>query len=118
MLLTFPALMGRYLDSREVIEVTDSASSAMALILGLGVFLVIVAIGWRSVQNRRILRMQAANGKETIIVAGEDDEISNVVTTTETSDPAPAPAPPVVVVNTGDSDPAPAPEFGRGPRKS
>lgn len=87
---------------------TDSASSFMAIILGLGIFLVIVAVGWRSVQNRRILRVQGANGKETIIVAGEDDEISNVVTsTTETKQASPAPAPSVTVVNAGAADPAP-----------
>jgi len=67
---------------------TDSASSAMAIIFGLGVFAVIVAIGWRSVQNRRILRLQGADGQETIIVAREGDEISSVVTTTsETTQP-------------------------------
>lgn len=71
---------------------TDSASSLLAIILGLGVFAIIVAIGWRSVQNRRILRLQGANGQETIIVAREDDDISSVVTTTaETAQPAPAP---------------------------
>jgi len=86
----------------------------MAIFLGLGVFAVIVAIGWRSVQNRRILRLQDANGKETIIVAREDDDISSVVTsTTETTQPPPAPAPSVVVVNTGAADPATAPQFGR-----
>lgn len=58
---------------------TGSASSLMAILFGLAVFSVIVAVGWRSVQNRRILRLQSANGKETIIVAGEDDEISSVV---------------------------------------
>jgi hypothetical protein len=64
----------------------------MAILLGLGVFAIIVAIGWRSVQNRRILRMQGANGQETIIIAREDDEISSVATTTtETVQPAPAP---------------------------
>jgi hypothetical protein len=71
---------------------TDSTSSFLAIVLGLGVFLVIVAVGWRSVQNRRILRLQGANGQETIIVAREDDEISSVVTTTETAQPAPVPA--------------------------
>ena len=99
---------------------TNSESDIMAILLGLGVFAIIVAIGWRSVQNRRILRLQGADGKETIIVAREDDEISSV-TTTETSptepEPAPAPAPSVLVVNTGVADPAPAPapapEFGR-----
>ena len=69
---------------------TDSASTFIAIILGLGVFLVIVAIGWRSVQHRRILRMQGADGQETIIVAREDDEITSVVTTAETAAPAPA----------------------------
>lgn len=96
---------------------TESASSFAALILGLGVFLIIVAVGWRSVQNRRILRMQGAGGKETIIVASEDDEISNVVTTTETKQADPAPAPSVVVVNAGASDPEPAAEFGRAPAR-
>jgi hypothetical protein len=78
---------------------TDSAASSLAIFLGIGVFLVIVAVGWRSVQNRRILRLQGANGQETIIVASEDDEVSSVVTTT-TTEPAPV-------------EPAPAPEFGR-----
>ena len=64
---------------------TNSASSFMAIILGLGVFLVIVAIGWRSVQTRRILRLQGANGQETIIVAREDDAISSVAITTTTT---------------------------------
>lgn len=82
----------------------------MALILGLGVFLVIVAIGWRSVQNRRILRMQGADGKETIIVAREDDEISDV-TTTQTVRAEPAPP---VIEGEGAADPAAATEFGRG----
>jgi hypothetical protein len=92
---------------------TDSASSLMAILFGLGVFAVIVAIGWRSVQNRRILRLQGTNGQETIIVAREDDEISSVVTTTEAALAAPEPAPSVVVVNTGDGNSAPAPVFGR-----
>ena len=70
---------------------TDSTSSLMAIIFGLGVFVIIVAVGWRSVQNRRILRLQGANGQETIIVAREDDDISSVVTTaTATTQPAPA----------------------------
>ena len=59
---------------------TNSAATYVAILFGIGIFLVIVAIGWRSVQNRRILRMQDANGHETIIVASEDDEISSVVT--------------------------------------
>ena len=63
---------------------TDSTSSLMAILFGLAVFAVIVAVGWRSVQNRRILRLQGANGQETIIVAGEDDEVSSVATSVET----------------------------------
>jgi len=62
---------------------TDSASSFMAIIFGLAVFALIVAVGWRSVQNRRILRLQNANGQETIIVAGEDDEITSIAASTE-----------------------------------
>ena len=95
-------------------QVTDSASTLMAIVLGLGVFAIIVAVGWRSVQNRRIVRLQGANGQETIIVAGEDDEISSfaTTTTTETTQSAPAPASPAVVANTGVADPAPAPEIG------
>ena len=61
---------------------TDSTTTLLAVLLGLGVFAIVVAIGWRSVQNRRILRMQGADGRETIIVAREDDEISSVATTT------------------------------------
>ena len=68
---------------------TNSASSLIAIIFGLAVFAVIVAVGWRSVQNRRILRLQGADGKETIIVAGEGDEITSVATTAETR-PSPA----------------------------
>ena len=64
---------------------TNSASNIMAILFGLAVFAVIVAVGWRSVQNRRILRLQDANGQETIIVAREGDDISSVVTTTETT---------------------------------
>jgi len=55
----------------------------MAMLFGLAVFAVIVAVGWRSVQNRRILRLQSANGDETIIVAGEDDEVSSIATSAE-----------------------------------
>jgi len=76
---------------------TDSTSTLLAILFGLGVFAIIVAIGWRSVQNRRILRLRDANGHETIIVASEDDDVSSVTTTTaETT-----------------TQPAPAPEFGR-----
>ena len=57
----------------------------MAIVFGLAVFAIIIAVGWRSVQNRRILRLRGADGHETIIVAGEDDEISSIATTTETN---------------------------------
>jgi hypothetical protein len=87
---------------------TSSASSIMAISFGLAVFAVIVAVGWRSVQNRRILRLQGANGQETIIVADEADDISSV-TTVDTMHSEPAPAPSVVVVNAGVVDPTPAP---------
>jgi hypothetical protein len=66
---------------------TDSTSSLLAILLGLGVFAIIVATGWRAVQNRRILRLRGADGRETIIVAGEDDEISSVSTTAEVAEP-------------------------------
>lgn len=82
---------------------TNSASGLIATIFGLAVFAVIVAVGWRSVQNRRILRLQGADGQETIIVASEDDDVTSVVTTTESPHPVPAPAPTVVVVNTSDA---------------
>jgi hypothetical protein len=84
----------------------------MAMIFGLGVFAIIVAVGWRSVQSRRLLRLQGNNGQETIIVAREDDDISSVVTTVGTVQSAPPPAPAVVVVNTGVADPTSS-EFGR-----
>lgn len=64
---------------------TESSSSLMAILFGMAVFAIIVAVGWRSVQNRRILRMQGANGAETIIIAGEDDEVTSVATTTDTA---------------------------------
>jgi hypothetical protein len=83
---------------------TSSASSLVAIIFGLAVFAIIVAVGWRSVQNRRILRLQGANGQETIVVAREDDDISSIVTTTTETRPS-APAPINVVVNTGVADP-------------
>jgi hypothetical protein len=90
---------------------TESASSLLAIVFGLGVFAVIVAIGWRSVQNRRLLRVRGADGQETIIVAGEDDDVTSVVTTsTEMGQAAPA----VVVVDTGVADGAPT--FGRNVR--
>jgi len=73
---------------------TDSTANVLSIIFGLGVFAVIMALGWRSVQKRRILRLQGADGQETIIIAGEADEISSIVTsTTETAQSAPAPAP-------------------------
>jgi hypothetical protein len=70
---------------------TDSAATFTAIMFGLGVFAVIVAVGWRSVQNRRIVRLQGANGQETIIIADEGDEVTSVVTTTDTAQPEPAP---------------------------
>jgi cytoskeletal protein RodZ len=99
--------------TKGVNPMTNSASSLMAVIFGLAVFALIVAVGWRSVQNRRILRLQGTNGQETIIVAREDDDITSVVTTVETTQPAPAPAPAIVVVNTGVTDPATSSELGR-----
>ena len=82
---------------------TNSASSFLAIALGLGVFLIIVAIGWRSVQHRRILRMRDANGDETIIVAREDDEVSSFVMT-ERAAPAPAIAPSTVEADAAGRD--------------
>ena len=64
---------------------TESSSTLMAVLFGLAVFALIVAVGWRSVQNRRILRLAAANGTETLIIAGEDDEVTSIATTAETS---------------------------------
>ena len=90
---------------------TGSTLNLMALVLGLGVFAVIVAVGWRGVQNRRVLRLQGANGQETIIVAGEDDDVSSVVTTsTETTQSMPAES---VATPPARPDPALAHEFGR-----
>jgi hypothetical protein len=74
---------------------TNSTSSIMAILFGLGVFAVVVAVGWRSVQNRRILRLQGADGQQTIIVAGENDQISSVVTSSDTTEVAPASVSPV-----------------------
>jgi hypothetical protein len=88
----------------------------MAIILGLGVFLILVAMGWRSVQNRRILRVQGKGGQETIIVAGEDDDVSSIITTTEISRPAPVAAPAPVVHASAAADTELAPEFGRKAR--
>ena len=62
---------------------TESMSSLLAILFGVGVFLAIVAVGWRSVQNRRILRLQAADGSETVIVANEDDDVTSIVTANE-----------------------------------
>ena len=63
----------------------QASANLMAMLFGLGIFLVIVAVGWRSVQNRRILRMQSADGAETIIVAGEDDEVTSIASSSEVS---------------------------------
>ena len=83
---------------------TESTSSLMAILFGLGVFAVIVAIGWRSVQNRRILRLQGPNGQETIIVAGEDDRIDSIATSTETVETPPVET--VVLEEAETADPA------------
>ena len=64
---------------------TESSSTLMAILFGLAVFALIVAVGWRSVQNRRILRLQGADGTETIIVASEDDDVTSIATTAETT---------------------------------
>jgi hypothetical protein len=84
--------MGAFRNFRDK-PMTDSSSSLLAILLGLGVFAIIAAIGWRSVQNRRIVRLRGADGRETIIVASEDDEISSVTTTAEATRQAPAPDP-------------------------
>ena len=91
----------------------DSTATLMAIIFGLAVFAVIVVIGWRSVQNRRIVRLQGANGQETIVIADEGDEFTSVVTTTETTPPAPAAASPATEAAADGADPLPVPEFGR-----
>lgn len=93
----------------------ESTSSLMAIMFGLAVFTLIVAVGWRSVQNRRILRLKGADGQETIIVAREDDEISSIVTTAETAqhaDPEVVAVPVAVPVEEG-----PAQKFGRAATK-
>ena len=88
---------------------TDSTATLLAIIFGLAVFAVIVVIGWRSVQNRRIVRMRGADGHETIVVADEGDEISSVVTTTTETTPSAS----LAGVSPGDADPAATPDFGR-----
>lgn len=65
------------------IIMTYSAVNLMAILFGFAVFLVIVAVGWRSVQNRRILHLKSATGEDTVIIAGEDDEVTSVATSTE-----------------------------------
>lgn len=120
--LTSQAQTGWDIDSKGQIDMTNSTSTSMAIIFGLAVFVLILTVGWRSVQNRRILRLQGANGQETIIVANEDDEISSIVTTSMENAqpepaPAPAPAPSVVVVHTGAADSASAPQFGKSAAK-
>jgi len=86
-ILTFQAACWPRINSQGEIQVTNSASSVIAIIFGLAVFTVILAVGWRSVQKRRILRLQGADGQETIIVATEDDDVTSVVATTETTRP-------------------------------
>jgi hypothetical protein len=98
---------------------TNSASSLMAIIFGLAVFAVIVAVGWRSVQNRRILRVQSANGDETIVVAREGDDISSVVTTTEhVQEAAPSVDAESVALNLDDAGPSTKTGFGRSTEMS
>ena len=93
---------------------TDSESTLLAVLFGVGAFAVIVAVGWRSVQNRRILRVQDADGHETIIVAGEDDDITSIVTTTTTSETGHSiPAQASGGADANIVDPVPTPEFGR-----
>lgn len=102
-------------------------SNLMALMLGLGVFAVIVAVGWRSVQNRRILRMRDANGHETVIIASEDDEVTSIDTTVESpaassprhDDPVAGTMVMPVAVPVADTTPAPAGRamFGKSSRR-
>ena len=93
---------------------TDSEASFIAILFGLGIFAVIVAVGWRSVQNRRIVRLQGANGKETIIVAGEDDEVVSVESSSTENMPATrAPAASLAAEHEKTPDQAAGPEFAR-----
>ncbi len=95
---------------------TNSAPSLMAVLFGLAVFAVIVAVGWRSVQNRRILRLQDANGHETIVIAREGDDVSSVVTTTETDQDGTAVSSSAISADSL-GEPSEKAEFGRGPDK-
>ena len=93
---------------------TEPAVNLTAIMFGLGVFLVIVAVGWRSVQKRRILRMQGANGQETIILAREGDDVSNVVlSATVTASEPPATLLAEDAGRTVSPNHLPTPEFGR-----
>jgi hypothetical protein len=93
---------------------TDSEASFIAVLFGLGVFAVIVAVGWRSVQNRRIVRLQGANGQETIVVAGEDDEVVSVETSsTESTQATKASAARLAAEHAETPDQAPTPEIRR-----
>jgi len=94
---------------------TDPQASFVAILFGLGVFAVIVAVGWRSVQNRRIVRLQGANGQETIIVADEDDEVVSVETSsTETTQATKAAVTHLAAEHAETPGQTPGPEFGRG----
>lgn len=118
-ILTSQSFTGASSASQRFVQMTDSSASFLAVLFGVGVFAVIVAIGWRSVQNRRIVRLQGADGQETVIIAGEDDEITSIATTTnETTQPATAQDASVGVVDTEIADPHSAPEFGRKVDKS
>lgn len=88
----------------------------MAILFGLAVFAVIVAVGWRSVQNRRILRLQDANGHETIVIAREGDDVSSVVATTETVQDATAVGSSVISADSM-GEPSAKAEFGCNPDK-
>lgn len=90
---------------------TDSAANWMAIIFGVAVFALIVVTGWRSVQNRRIVRLHDADGHETIILAHEGDKVTSVATTTAQSHPS-TPVAPTTPENGEGTDPQPSPASG------
>ena len=92
---------------------TESAANWMAIIFGVAVFALIVVTGWRSVQNRRIVRLQGADGQETIIVANEGDKVTSVVTTTAEPSQPPMSVSPAIAANTQADEPQPPPVFGQ-----
>ncbi len=115
-LLTFDVQTGWRILLEGSAPMTNSASSLMAILFGLAVFAVIVAVGWRSVQNRRILRLQDANGHETIVIAREGDDVRSVVTTTETDQDGTAVSSSAISADSL-GEPSEKAEFGRGPDK-